>query len=312
MTYSAEELERQFKRVGAIRENVKEFKDDAGYWTGGRCNWGASHNLHEDCQTLANAFNKIDSLGEIKKELQNCSSKEEYDAKKENFIRKAEEAETGLQIKTRKSSSMFGICIVWEHVDTSNYVESKAKLCREEIKKIKLELKSSSYRWVQEIKQLKLEETQIRQKMKENERKAQSEKDPTQKALLLQMIEDDGKKLKKNLEKQKELSKKFNFDPGKRVDDLIKSMKEAIEGNRANNSGSNFSRRNKKDEEDDDQNNNGGNNSNNSTTNPNSSENKGSDWFQNNQSLIIFGAIAILLFFYFYTHQEEEPNYYDF
>jgi hypothetical protein len=31
MTYTAEELERQFKRVGAIREGVEKYKDDAGY-----------------------------------------------------------------------------------------------------------------------------------------------------------------------------------------------------------------------------------------------------------------------------------------
>jgi hypothetical protein len=91
------------------------------------------------------------------------------------------------------------------------------------------------------------------------------------------MIEDDGKKLKGNLNKQQELSKKFNFDPGRRVDDLVKSMKEAIEGNRTSSLGSSGRRRVKKDEEDNEQNNNGENNSNNPTSSFNSSEKQDSD-----------------------------------
>ncbi|CAG8664262.1 8842_t:CDS:2, partial [Ambispora gerdemannii] len=85
----------------------------------------------------------------------------------------------------------------------------------------------------------KLEQKQIENRMKENKRKAQSEKDPDEKALLLLAIEEDGKKLKKNLEKQKAIpASNLKFEPGKYVSDLIKGMKEAIEKGGKDGSGS--------------------------------------------------------------------------
>src|SRR6185369_14463768 len=101
--------------------------------------------------------------------------------------------------------------------------------------------------------------------MEENKRKAMNEKDPAQKALLLQLIEDDGKKLKANMKKQQELSNKFNFDPNKRIDDLIESIKEAIEnsgGDGSGGSGGSGRNRNKNDNDDDNDNNGGGGSSN--------------------------------------------------
>ena len=68
MTYTASELERSFKKVARARYG-KQYENDAGYWTGGRCNWGGSHSLNEDCQTFANGFNKISNLRDIKEEL---------------------------------------------------------------------------------------------------------------------------------------------------------------------------------------------------------------------------------------------------
>ncbi|CAJ0831419.1 15995_t:CDS:2, partial [Entrophospora sp. SA101] len=73
-----------------------------------------------------------------------------------------------------------------------------------------------------------------------------------QKALLLQLIEDDGKKLKANVKKQQELSNKFNFDPNKRIDDLIESIKQAIENNRGSGSGGSGSGRNRNKKNDND------------------------------------------------------------
>ncbi|CAJ0851750.1 817_t:CDS:10 [Entrophospora sp. SA101] len=83
MTYTAEQLERQFR------------------------NLGGNHSLKEDCQTLTGSFNKLESLREIKEELKKCTNKSEYDAKKGNYIRKCEESLRGLQEKSA-SSSMFG------------------------------------------------------------------------------------------------------------------------------------------------------------------------------------------------------------
>ncbi|CAI2186048.1 16282_t:CDS:2, partial [Funneliformis geosporum] len=145
------------------------------------------HNLKTDCQTFANGFNKISGLRDIKEELKKCTSKSEYDAKKNNYIRQCEEALTGLSNNT-----------------------------------------SSSYIFVQELKELELEINQITQKMEENKKKAMSETDPVKKAVLIQSIEEDGLLLQQKYKKKQELANKFNFDPKKKVDNLIESMKKAI------------------------------------------------------------------------------------
>ncbi|CAG8754123.1 11460_t:CDS:2 [Gigaspora margarita] len=232
MTYNTEELERQFK------------------------NLGGSHNLHEDCETLTKSFNKMESLREIKEELKKCTNKSEYDAKKKNYIRKCEESLRGLKEKTT-SSSMFGICIIWSDEGMNKHVISKLNSFCGDLEKLKSDLEREDYKWIQELKQLQLEEKEINRRIEENKRKAMNEKDPAQKALLLQMIDEDGKKLKANLKKQQELSKKFNFDPNKRIDDLIKAIKDAIEGNSggggsgSGGSGRNRNRGNNDDESDD-------------------------------------------------------------
>jgi len=66
--------------------------------------------------------------------------------------------------------------------------------------------------------------------MQENKKKAMDKNiDPAEKALLLQLIEEDGTKLKSNLEKQKSLDQKFSYDPSQHVADLLSKMKEVIE-----------------------------------------------------------------------------------
>src|SRR3954453_9387365 len=65
--------------------------------------------------------------------------------------------------------------------------------------------------------------------MQEKKKKAMDKNiDPAEKALLLQLIEEDGTKLKSNLEKQKNLDQKFSYDPSKHVEDLLNKIKEAI------------------------------------------------------------------------------------
>ncbi|CAG8703206.1 8957_t:CDS:2, partial [Ambispora gerdemannii] len=61
----------------------------------------------------------------IKEELKKCTSKSEYDAKRQNYIRQCEEAESGLKTKTGPTSSMFNICIIWSDEATNKTVESK-------------------------------------------------------------------------------------------------------------------------------------------------------------------------------------------
>jgi len=197
------------------------------------------------------------------------------------------------------------------------HVISKLKSFSNELSKLKGDLEREDYKWVQELKQLQLEEREINRRMEENKRKAMNEKDPAQKALLLQLIEDDGKKLKANMRKQQELSNKFNFDPNKRIDDLIKSIKEAIENNRGGNSrgGGGTSNRNRNNNEDDEDDNNDDytNNSGNGSGLGSRRKEDKNQTQPSQQQLIIFGGIALLIIFYLYSQkQEKEPNYYDF
>jgi hypothetical protein len=87
---------------------------------------------------------------------------------------------------------------------------------------------------VQELKELDAEINEINQRMEENKRKAmKSDISPSEKATLIQLIEEDGSLLQQKYEKKKGLSNRFNFDPTKKVRGIIDAMKKAIEkGNR--------------------------------------------------------------------------------
>ncbi|CAG8800839.1 23628_t:CDS:2 [Gigaspora margarita] len=245
--YDAKTLEREFKSAASLRISRKnrgnqDYANDAG----------ANHNLSEDCQTIAQGFSKIDDLKNVESELNQCTSEQEFNSNRSRFIRQAEELENSLQTKTGSASSMFGICIIWE--EYNNFLESKLRPLRSRIEKLKKDLGSQQYKHIEELKALKLEQRQIEARMKENKQKAASEKDPAKKALLLQLIEEDGEKLKENLEKQKKIpTVNLRFEPDKYVSDLIKSMKEAIKNSGGDdNSGGSGSGRNKNKKDDDD------------------------------------------------------------
>ena len=75
-----------------------------------------------------------------------------------------------------------------------------------------------------------MEQKQIEKSIEQNRKKAMDKNiDPAEKVLLLQLIEEDGKKLTASLEKQKDIDKKFKYDPSKHVSDLLSKIKEAIE-----------------------------------------------------------------------------------
>src|SRR5947209_5181099 len=148
---------------------------------------------------------------------------------------------------------------------------------------------------------------QITQRMEENKRKAMSETDPIKKVALIQSIEEDGLLLQQKYKKKQELSNKFNFDPKKKVDDLIESMKKAIkkgkrkkpggsgEGNHENPNSSDTESSDSEDEYNTDD------------------DNNNTNFLQTNQQLVIIAGLALLVIFYLMNQKpEKEPNYYDF
>lgn len=111
----------------------------------------------------------------------------------------------------------------------SPYVESKMQDCRRELDHLKNQLGQEKYQHIEELKKLKFEENKLRRQIEENKRKAAREKDPSKKAALLLMIEEDGKKLEENLRKQQAIPKSgINFDPSKHVADMIDGIKRAL------------------------------------------------------------------------------------
>src|SRR4051812_42661133 len=93
LRYSAIELEKRFRNSASVRISKKKSGDnrysgDAGYWDGGRCNWGASHNLQEDCQRLTAFFTEITELKSARKELIIFNNQEEFENTKRGLITK--------------------------------------------------------------------------------------------------------------------------------------------------------------------------------------------------------------------------------
>lgn len=319
MPYNAGEIEKQFRDLGRSRKGRKKYANDASYWDGGRCNWGGGHSLREDCQTLAGSFGKMESLRDIKEELKKCTSKSEYDAKKNNYIRKCEESLRGLQEKSA-SSSMFGICIIWSDEGMDKHVISKLNNFSNDLTKLKGELERESYKWVEELNQLNLEIGKLEAEIQKQRKEALDEKDPVRRGRILQLIEENGKILEGKYKKKQELANKFNFDPKKKINDLIESIKKAVERKNRKGSGGSGGRNSRTDtnlsdsddeifhsgdnsDSDDNTSNNGGSGKNNKNTN----------FFQNNQQLILIAGLAVLVIFYLYSQSSKtkEPNYYD-
>ncbi|RHZ37050.1 hypothetical protein [endosymbiont GvMRE of Glomus versiforme] len=314
--YSAQEIERLFSRAGRTRPKSKS-SGDAGYWTGGHCNYGASHNLHEDCETLARGFANIESLGNIKDVLKQCTSEVEFNSKKNDFVRRCEEAINGLRPHIGAHSSMFGICIIWGEEAMDKHVEKVIKQNKKEIEKVKSLLEKETYKWVEELRQLELEINEIKARMEENKRKAMDPNiSPSEKAALLEEIENDGKLLQQKYAEHKAHSNKFRFDPSKYVSDMIEAMRRAIEkgdrdgsGNGGNGNGGGGSGRNKdpsdpnnpfgddNDSDDPDGNNN---------KKPPKNKKKDKDDNQPNQQLIIL-AIVVLVVLFLLMNQSNKP-----
>jgi len=152
--------------------------------------------------------------------------------------------------------------------------------------------------------------------MEENKKKASDKNiNPVEKAILLQLIEDDSKKLKSNLEKQNKFANKLKFDPEKYTSDLLNSIKEAIKKGRKdkdnNNTKNNNSETNNPDNSNSEDNESGSDEVPPTTPNNNGDkkEDKSSDWFQENKQIILISTIASLIIFLLYSQKAKKPNY---
>ncbi|RHZ36041.1 hypothetical protein [endosymbiont GvMRE of Glomus versiforme] len=315
--YTADYLYNEFSGLASMRVG-SEYANDAGYWTGGHCNWGGSHNLREDCGTLARGFDKLESLDskKITDALTNTTSEQEFNTQKSILLQKINEIESGLQVRTGASSAMFGICIIWADDAMSTYVESKMQECRRGIDILKSQLTGETYKWVEELKRIQFEIDQIEQRMQENKRKAMNEKDPTKKQALIVAIEEDGKLLQQKYREHQAHSNKYKFNPSKYVSDMIEGMKKAIEGknrggsgNSGNNneSGGGGNRKNPNNPFDSDSDDNNKDPDKNNKKPPKNKRKKDDD-NQSNQQLIIFAVVALVVLFLLMNQSNSQPR----
>lgn len=232
MVYTARELEDSILRASAIRR-IKGDKTggDDGYWTGGFCNWGGTHNLKEDCQKLVKFFDEIVQLRHVRKDLLNFTSEEEFEKVREDLIVKIDKIITNLSPERDSRDYIAGVCCIWNDFDdvlkgSLNNFHSAAVLLKKDIEK-------TPYNEIKELKKLEVEAKNLQKEIEENERKARNETDPDKKKHLIFFIDEAKEKLKKNLERKKQLKSSGlgdNFNPDQYINEFFTALEDKLTG----------------------------------------------------------------------------------
>lgn len=314
IVYNAQKIEQLFVQTASLRISQKRSGDsrytgDAGYWDGGRCNYGGAHNLREDCETLGKLFDGITELKNTRQELTKFDNQEEFEKSKQNLLNKTNQAINNLKMNTGGSTSVGGVCIIWD--DFESYVNTIVDDFRREIESLKRDIERVSYNEAKELQKLNREERKLQKEIEENEKKAQNETDPEKKKKFMFLASQAKEKWKKVLERKKQLKSSSlgdNFNPDKYIADFIQGIEDKLKNkpprnprqpNRHGGSG------------------NGGPNS--TTPNPfdpfQSDSKTPSNFFQTHQKLIILGGIAFLVILYFYSQTETskpKKDYFDY
>lgn len=190
---SAEQIKNQFFAFASSQRAGKE-SGDAGYWTGGCCNWGGSHNLIEDCQTLANFANGIANIGDEKQNLTLAVNEQEFNNKKQQLVNKLQECISKCQASD--SYSVASVCCIW-----NDFFGSFLKPWLDGLK-MKFQADLSQLQGIEpkhqkEILQLESEIKEIEAKYKEAMTNAAKETDPAKKAKFISAAQNAEQELKK-------------------------------------------------------------------------------------------------------------------
>ena len=236
MIYTATELENWFKRIAFSRIVQKKsgnnrYAGDAGYWDGGRCNYGAAHNLQEDCQRLAKFFTNIVELRNSRKELMSFNNQEEFEKNKQNLLSKTTNAINGLNMKTSNNTSIGGVCIIW--ADFADNFNSIVDNFRKDLELLKKNIESVPYNEIKELQKLLSDERKLQKEIEENERKARNEPDPDKKKKFLFFANEAKDKWKKILARKKELKSSRlgdDFNPDSHIDNFLQAVENKLTG----------------------------------------------------------------------------------
>lgn len=236
MTYNAKTIEQTI--IGAARIRISEKKGgnskyagDAGYWDGGRCDYGGTHNLKEDCETLAKFFTSITELRNCRKELINFSNQQEFNDNKQDLLNKVDNTLSGLQVRTSNNSSIGGVCIIW--ADFKKDFESILEDFHKDLELLKKNIENVEYNEAKELLKLNVEERELKSQIEENERKARNEPDDNKRKQYILLVDEAKADLKKLLERKQKLKTARlgdNFNPDQHIDDFLKSVENKLSG----------------------------------------------------------------------------------
>ncbi|RHZ35895.1 hypothetical protein [endosymbiont GvMRE of Glomus versiforme] len=160
---------------------------DTGYFSGGRCGWGAGHNFDEDVQKLVGVFNKVADMSNAIASLKECSSSEQFLTHKNSLLAKANQALTEMNIGAIESNVGYsgGLCIIWEDY-TSSFLTPYITSFTNDLNSQIGEINGLNYEALVELEKLQLEQQQIKNEIEETYRKHEAETDPNKKAELYQ------------------------------------------------------------------------------------------------------------------------------
>lgn len=181
---NTQDLIKSFLRITGARQQAKargnnDYAGDAGYWEGGRCNWGGSHKLEEDAEQLANFFNSVADISNDINNIKLSANEQAFNSNKQQLVSKIQ----GLISKCQMTSyySVASICCIWNDffgIFLKKYLDNfSAKLRRNLTEVEKLEPKHQK-----ELLDLEKEAREAESAYKENLEKANNETDPVKKA----------------------------------------------------------------------------------------------------------------------------------
>jgi hypothetical protein len=175
---SAEDMKDNFFAHTTVRQ-AQKISGDAGYWTGGRCEWGGSHNLQEDCERLAEFFTSIANISEDIDKIKLSANEETFNSNKQQLISKFQGLIGKCQVSN--SYSVASVCCIWNDFFGSflkPFLDNFTGKLTRQLKEVKkLEPKHQK-----ELLDLESQARAAESAYKENLQNANNETDPNKKA----------------------------------------------------------------------------------------------------------------------------------
>ena len=283
-TDSADLQNRFFMKGEERRKKGDKASGDSGYWNGGRCQWGGSHNLQEDCEALAKFFNDTNSIADDVSEIKLSANETAFNQKKQILINKIQ----GLisKCQTSNSYSIANICCIWSDYFGS-FLKPFLNTFSNKLQRQLGEVQNLEPKHQKELLQLEKEAQELQSAYDENMKKANdpniSPEDKTKFLLLANEVANKAKHLKSKI-KQNPLADLSRFS---NLDDLTTLLggnvpKKPPSSNKPNSQNTS--------------------DSSNNNSNPTSNN---SDWLQENKQLLIIAGATLIVIFYLYTQKEE-------